>query len=41
MTKHRQNYDNLIDPNDITSLIYDIIENEKTCYPNEIILRKN
>lgn len=41
MTKHRQNYDSLIDPNDIASLIYDIIENEKSCYQNEIILRKN
>lgn len=41
MTKNRQNYDRLIDPNDIASLIYDIIDNEKTCYQNEIILRKN
>jgi short-subunit dehydrogenase len=41
MTKDRQNYDNLIDPNDIAALIYGIIENEKTCYQNEIILRKN
>lgn len=41
MTKDRKNYDSLIDPNDIATLIYDIIENEKTCYQNEIILRKN
>jgi short-subunit dehydrogenase len=41
MTEDRKNYDSLIDPNDIASLIYDIIGNEKTCYPNEIILRKN
>lgn len=41
MTMHRPNYHNLIDPNDISSLIYDIIENEKTYYQNEIVLRKN
>lgn len=41
MTKHRPNYENLIDPNDVSSLIYDIIENNKTYYQNEIILRKN
>lgn len=41
MTKHRPNYENLMDPNDVSSLIYDIIENDKTYYQNEIILRKN
>lgn len=41
MTQGRSNYDNLMDPNDIASLIYDIIDNDKTYYQNEIILRKN
>lgn len=41
MTQHRPNYDNLIDPNDVSSLIYSIIDNDKTYYQNEIILRKN
>lgn len=41
ITKDRPNYETFIDPNDIASLIYDIIENKKTYYPNEIILRKN
>ena len=41
MTKHRPNYENLMDPNDVSSLIYDIIENDKTYYQNEIILRRN
>lgn len=41
MTKHRPNYENLMSPNDIASLVYSLIENDKTYYQNEIILRKN
>lgn len=41
MTKHRPNYESLIEPTDIATLIYDIIENKKTFYQNEIIIRKN
>jgi len=40
MTKHRPNYENLMDPDHISDLIYDIIENSKTYYLNEIVIRR-
>lgn len=41
ITKDRSNYENFIDPIDLSSLILDIIKDDKTFYPNEIVLRKS
>ena len=41
MTKDRLNYENFIDPLDLSDLILDIIKDNKTFYPNEIVLRKS
>lgn len=41
MTKDRANYENFIDPQDLSDLILDIIKDNKTFYPNEIVLRKS
>ena len=41
MTKDRSNYENFIDPTDLSNLILDIIKDDKTFYQNEIVLRKS
>lgn len=41
MTTDRSNYENLINPDEVSELIYEIIENKKTYYSNEIVIRKN
>ena len=41
MTKSRENFTSLIEPSEIADLIFHLVDNSKTQYTNEIILRRS
>jgi short-subunit dehydrogenase len=41
MTKSRENFTSLIEPSEIADLVFHLVDNSKTQYTNEIILRRS
>ena len=40
MTSHRPNHNSLMSPDDVSELIYDVVDNNKSYYLNEIVIRR-